>query len=69
MTLTNEERERFAAYLERDASDTRAIIAQMEKTMPGPMLEQMTRPLKAEAMAAEVVVRKLRSVTLEDIGR
>ena len=65
MLLTNEERERFAAYLEQEARSDLAILEQMEKSnMPAALIQKY----RVEAMAAQVIAKKLRSTESETIG-
>lgn len=56
--LTEEERNRFAAYLEQDAASTDGIIEQVKKL--GNM-EPMVRKLITESAAFKIVAAKLRS--------
>lgn len=64
--LTDQERERFAAYLEQDAKSAEQIIAQMEK-MPFGGGETFTKGLRTERAAALIIARKLRSLSSESI--
>ncbi len=64
MLLTDEERRRFAEYLEQDAESSRLIIAQMEAM---PNVEMMTRNIKIEMHAALIIARKLRDVESQTI--
>lgn len=60
MLLTPEERDRFAAWLEREAETAKQIVEQMEKL--GPMTAPLVQREKAEAAAALLIARKLRSI-------
>lgn len=59
LLLTDDERARFAAYLERTAADDEAMIAQMEKIKAPEVLIKRTR---TEALAAKIIAAKLRSI-------
>ncbi len=58
MILTNEERLRFAEYLERDAESSRLLIEQMVKQGLPDFMQQR---LKIERAAATVIAQKLRN--------
>jgi hypothetical protein len=64
--LTDAERDRFAAYLERDVEGSRAILSQMEK-VGGP--DVLIRQIRTEMVAAEIVAKKLRSIESTSIDR
>ena len=59
MLLSQEERDKFATYLEISAKSGRGIIEQFEKL--GPAHQVMTEKLKVEALAEEIVASKLRN--------
>lgn len=58
LLLTDQERMRFAAWLEHDAATTQGIVEQMEKL--GPHTAPMVARQKMEAAAALFIARKLR---------
>ena len=60
LLLSASERQRFAAYLEREAATTQGLIIEMQK-LGGP-LEGLIRARKAEATAQQIVARMLRAV-------
>jgi hypothetical protein len=66
MLLTEQERERFAAWLEREAATAKSICEQMENL--GPHVAPLVAREKAEAAAALVIARKLRATHSESIG-
>ena len=58
ISLDDSQRALFASYLEQEAVTDNALADQAEKLgLPG---EMMAKKLRAEAMAAEVIARKLR---------
>ena len=59
MTLTQEERTKFASYLEIQAKSGRGIVEQMEAL--GGIHKVMVDRIKAECAAEEIVAAKLRS--------
>jgi len=65
--LSQQERDRFAAWLEQEAESGELMAAQMEKgiqgTPPAHMLAMHTLAKKerAEAMAARIIAKKLRA--------
>lgn len=59
LLLTDDERARFAAYLERTAADDEAMITQMEAIKAPEVLIKRTR---TEAIAAKIIAAKLRSI-------
>lgn len=59
LLLTEQERERFAAWLEHEAATAKGLIEQMEKL--GPAMAMLIAREKAEAAAALVIARKLRA--------
>jgi hypothetical protein len=58
ITLTREEREKFAAFLEQDAASGEDLIAQMEK-IPTP--EALIKKYRTEALAQRIVAKMLRA--------
>jgi len=63
LLLTQEERDKFAAYLERDAESANAIAVQMEKStnLPLAVREASIKRYRMEAAASAFVARRLRS--------
>lgn len=59
MSLTKEERDKFAAYLEQDAYESQVLVEQL-KTLPGG--EILAKKLTLEIAACHIVATKLRSV-------
>lgn len=68
MLLTNEERQRFADYLEMDAESGEQLAAQMDK-MKNPITDQLAKQHRIEAQAARIVARRLRAAQDMTIGR
>lgn len=66
MLLTEQERLRFAAWLEREASTSSALIEQMEKL--GPHVAPMVVHQRAEIAASLLIAKKLRAIQSESIG-
>jgi hypothetical protein len=60
LLLSDAERERFAAYLERDAVSSEGIAEQMQK-LGGPVIEPLRQQVLAEAAACRIIAKKLRS--------
>lgn len=60
MQLTDEERARFADYLDFDATQTEALIEQMKK-LPGG-LESVIKARQVEVAAYRFVARHLRTI-------
>jgi hypothetical protein len=58
ISLTTEERAKFAAFLDQDAASTEGLIAQMEK-IPTP--EALIKKYRTEALAQRIVARMLRA--------
>lgn len=56
MILTQEERNRFADYLEQDANDSELIIEQMKKLNH----EIMVKHILIEVAAERLIIKKLR---------
>lgn len=65
MLLTDDERRRFAEYLEQDAASGEAILEQLAK-LPG--MDAIIRLTRAEVAASRIVAKKLRSTHSESIG-
>lgn len=65
ISLTQQERDKFAAYLEAEAAQNAQLADQMEK-LPMPVLP-MAKKMRAEAMAQKIVANILRSTTEETI--
>lgn len=57
LSLTDQERGKFAAYLEQEAATTDGIIAQL-KTLPN--MEAIVKHRNAESMAMKIITRLLR---------
>lgn len=68
INLTDQEREKFAAYLEQDAMSNAAMAAQMEKMDPTGTMGMLATKYKNEAAAARIVAAKLRSIQTDTIG-
>ena len=66
LLLTQQERDRFAAWLEHEAYVGKGLIEQMEKL--GPHAAPLVAREKAEAAAALLIARKLRSTEGMSIG-
>jgi hypothetical protein len=66
LLLTQQERDRFAAWLEHEAAVAKGLIEQMEKL--GPHAAPLVAQEKAEAAAALVIARKLRATEGMSIG-
>lgn len=66
MVLTQQERDKFAAWLEREAESAKAIIEQLEKL--GPHGALIAKKEKQEMTAALIIAAKLRSIQSETIG-
>jgi hypothetical protein len=66
LLLTAQERDRFASWLEHEATVGKGLIEQMEKL--GPHAAPLVVREKAEAAAALVIARKLRSTEGMSIG-
>ncbi len=66
LLLTDQERERFAAWLEHEAATDIGIIDQLEKM--GPAMTIVAAHKKAEASAALLIARKLRATQGDSIG-
>jgi len=80
MFLTQEERDKFALYLDQRATDNELHVAQIEKMIAENLtseltaalshvagLEEMARRLKIEAAASRVVAIMLRLAHFEEI--
>lgn len=63
--LTQEERDRFAAYLEAEAATDEGIAQQMEQAK---VPDVLIRKIRAEATAARIIAAKLRSIESMQIG-
>ncbi len=63
ITLTQQERDKFATYLEQESKSDADMATQVEKFGP----EVLVKKLKVEAMAARVIAEKLRSIETETI--
>lgn len=66
LLLTDQERDRFAAWLEHEAMTDKGIIDQLEKM--GPAMAAVASHKKAEASAALLIARKLRATQGDSIG-
>lgn len=64
--LTDQERNRFAAWLEHEAATDKGLLEQMEKL--GPAFAVVTAHKKGEIDAALLIARKLRSIESQSIG-
>lgn len=66
INLTDAEREKFATYLEQQASMDQDIITQLEK-MTDPTMQAMAKKFRTEMMAAKIVAAKLRSIETQSV--
>ncbi len=60
LTLSQDERDRFATYLEEQAKTNKELAVQAKKL--GAAGEVIAKRSNVEAMAEEIVARKLRSI-------
>jgi hypothetical protein len=65
INLSAQERDRFATWLEQEAESDDAMATQLGK-LPG-NYEAMRSKWNAEALAARVIARKLRSIETETL--
>lgn len=67
--LTQAERDRFATWLEQEASDGEAMAKQIE-TMAGgaPPFLLLAKKERSEALAARIIAAKLRSIESVTVG-
>ncbi len=65
MILTNEERDKFAAWCRQDAASNKALIEQMEKL--GTSLNPILRQKRAEVAAVEFVAGLLERTATETV--
>lgn len=63
MILNAEERERFAEYLEQDATTTEGLIRQMETMATDPVMAALIKQRRVEMLAERVVAKMLRQST------
>ena len=63
--LTAIERDRFAAWLEREAASDEGIARQMEVVPGSAILPEVIKRYRMEAAAARIVARRLRAT--EDV--
>lgn len=68
VTLTDQERAKFAAYLEQDAAATDGLVKQLGNLGANPATDMLTKKMKAEATAARIVAAKLRSIETDTVG-
>ena len=65
LLLSDEEKGRFIAYLEREAEDTEKLVEQMKKVnVAKPLIDMMS----AEAKAYKIVALKMRAMESFTIG-
>jgi hypothetical protein len=64
VNLTQEERDRFAAYLEMDAASSKAIAEQMVN-LPGAAMAELVRRERIVAAACLLIAQRLRSTQSE----
>lgn len=64
MLLTDEERKKFAEYLETDVMSSEALLRQMEK-LPG--METFAKKTRIEIAAMMMVAKRLRNTELVSI--
>jgi hypothetical protein len=67
MILTDEERAKFAAYLEQQAHDNDGMAKLMEQSLPGAVPKDVVKLLRQDAAAFAYVAAKLRAVESETI--
>ena len=65
--LTDQERERFADWLENEAESDEGMAEQVLGLPTGDMMDPLAKKLRAEALAARIVAAKLRSVERQTI--
>lgn len=66
LLLSEQERERFAAWLEQEAATSEAVVEQMSKlTVPQAFVDKE----RAEANAARIIARRLRATESVAVGR
>lgn len=66
LLLTEQERDRFASWLEHEAATSKGLIEQLEKL--GPAMTMMIPHQKAEVAAALLIARRLRATHSDSIG-
>lgn len=65
LLLTDQERERFVSWLEVDVASSKAILEQMKDfSVQKPMIERT----KLEILASMIVLKRLRTVSIETIS-
>ncbi len=64
MSLTAEEREKFAAYLEQNARDTEKLVQQLLNLPAG---RQLAARFEKEAEASRIIAEKLRNTLTQEI--
>jgi hypothetical protein len=65
--LTQQERDKFAAWLEHDAKSNRAMADQMLKMDPTGTMGTLATKYKNEAAAASIIAAKLRSIETTEL--
>jgi len=68
INLTDQEREKFALYLEQDAASNRALAEQMQKMDTTGTMGALASKYKNEAAAAMIVAAKLRSIESDSVS-
>lgn len=67
--LSQRERDRFATWLEQEARDGAIMAANIEKMAGGaPTVMELAKKERAEALAAEIIAKKLRSIESQTIS-
>ncbi len=64
MSLTAEEREKFAAYLEQNARDTEKLVQQLLNLPAG---RQLAARFEKEAEASRIIAEKLRNMQTQEL--
>jgi hypothetical protein len=66
--LTDQERQRFADWLEMEADSNEGLAAQMDK-IAGPMMGEVSKRQRIEAAAMRLIAKRLRSTESMSIGQ
>lgn len=68
INLTQEERDKFATWLEQKADSDEKMALQTTKLDLGPGGDPIIKMLRAEALAARVIAKKLRGIEEFTVG-
>ena len=68
ITLTQHERDKFAAWLEQEAHSNDALATQLVSSMANVMADAMARRYRTIAMGCRIVALDLRSIEEQTIG-